>query len=270
MLHWFLFLNKFTQNQSLKTIGMAFIFIVVLVGCRVKSPDTLHQIEPVTSLMQGRYDGYTPYSDIMKWGDFGIGTFHQIDGEMVALDGVFYQIASDGRVYQVQPNQKTPYASVHFFNPAQTHKIEHIQNMKDLSQVLDQLIKNPNQLVGIKIHVQSESIQLRSPKAQLPPYASLQNVLATQSIFNYKNDQGTLVGYYSPSVLGQLIVPGYHFHYISDDRKRGGHVLDVQIQSATVFLDPIQHFTLHMSGFSQSDGRVSFKSDTHQVFQTNE
>jgi acetolactate decarboxylase len=37
---------------------------------------------------------------------------------------------------------------------------------------------------------------------------------------------GTLVGFWSPPYASGIEVAGYHFHFISDDRQVGGHVLD--------------------------------------------
>ncbi|MGB6152245.1 MAG: acetolactate decarboxylase, partial [Pricia sp.] len=37
---------------------------------------------------------------------------------------------------------------------------------------------------------------------------------------------GTIVGFYCPDFIGNINVKGFHFHFISDDKKLGGHVMD--------------------------------------------
>jgi len=53
---------------------------------------------PVNALVEGIYKENIPLAEIKKHGDFGLGTFNGLDGEMVMLDGHVYQITSGGRV----------------------------------------------------------------------------------------------------------------------------------------------------------------------------
>jgi len=41
--------------------------------------------------------------ELKRNGDFGIGTFNALDGEMIGLDGAFYQIKVDGVAYPELP-----------------------------------------------------------------------------------------------------------------------------------------------------------------------
>ncbi len=41
------------------------------------------------ALLDGIYDGVISFEDLKKHGDFGIGTFDQLDGEMIAFDNEF-------------------------------------------------------------------------------------------------------------------------------------------------------------------------------------
>ena len=45
---------------------------------------------------------------------------------------------------------------------------------------------------------------------------------------------GTLVGVRCPSWVGGLNVPGYHWHFLSEDRTVGGHVLDCRVLEGRV------------------------------------
>jgi hypothetical protein len=56
----------------------------------------LYQTSLMSALMAGNYEGQMTYGDIRKHGDFGLGTFNDLDGEMVGFDGMFYQVRSDG------------------------------------------------------------------------------------------------------------------------------------------------------------------------------
>jgi acetolactate decarboxylase len=59
------------------------------------------------------------------------------------------------------------------------------------------------------------------------PGEDLVSATSHQSEFEAVNVRGTLVGFWSPPYATSFNVPGYHFHFVSDDRTFGGHVLDL-------------------------------------------
>ena len=63
------------------------------------------------------------YSEIEQHGDFGIGTFDGLNGEMLAFDGVFYQIPSDGMPRVVDPTQTSPHATVTYFDADRSYTV---------------------------------------------------------------------------------------------------------------------------------------------------
>ena len=67
-------------------------------GCAAPRTE-LFQYATINSLLAGVFDGDLTIAKLKRHGDLGIGTFNALDGEMLALDGQFYQIRSDGHVY---------------------------------------------------------------------------------------------------------------------------------------------------------------------------
>jgi hypothetical protein len=63
----------------------------------------LYQTSLMSALLEGIYEGEVTYGELREHGDFGLGTFNQLDGEMVGFDGIFYQIRSDGSARRVTP-----------------------------------------------------------------------------------------------------------------------------------------------------------------------
>ena len=72
---------------------------------------------PVNALVEGIYEEKIPFSEVKKHGDFGLGTFDHLDGEMIMLDNQIFQIRDDGRVQKVDEDALTPFACVTFFRP---------------------------------------------------------------------------------------------------------------------------------------------------------
>ena len=54
-------------------------------------------------------------SELLKLGDFGLGTLDHLDGEMIVLDGKVYQIRGDGAVLDVGFDRSTPFGVVKRF-----------------------------------------------------------------------------------------------------------------------------------------------------------
>ena len=48
---------------------------------------------------------------------------------------------------------------------------------------------------------------------------------------------GSIVGFRFPSYAQGLNVAGYHFHFITDDRSAGGHVLGFRLASGELSVD---------------------------------
>jgi acetolactate decarboxylase len=206
--------------------------------------DVLYQVSTIKALFEGIYDGSATIKDLRKHGDFGIGTFNCLDGEMVALDGKFYQIKSNGFAYPVNDAQKFPFAVVKFFRSEKTVYLERSFSFDQLVRYLDQVITSRNLPAAIKIEGIFSYIKMRSVPRQNKPYIKFAEVIRAQSVFEYRNIRGTIVGFRMPEYMKGLNAPGYHFHFISDDRKFGGHVLGCETRDIKIFLDDAREFDL--------------------------
>jgi len=194
----------------------------------------LSQCSTIDALMQGIYDGPATFAEVGKHGDFGIGTVNHLDGEMIGLDGKFFQIRSDGSVHRLQPTAKTSFATVCFFKGTHGAVVPELRSFSTLQQWLDNRLGSRNHFWAIKIHGDFPLIRARSISRQKPPYLPLAEVARTESIFEARQVTGTLVGFRSPPYVRGLNVPGYHFHFLSGDGFFGGHLLGCRIRVAKV------------------------------------
>jgi acetolactate decarboxylase len=84
----------------MKAIRVSILAVFLLVGTvHAQDRDVLYQLSSMAALKAGVYDGFRTYADVKQHGDFGIGTFEAINGEMIAVDGTVYQVKTDGHVY---------------------------------------------------------------------------------------------------------------------------------------------------------------------------
>ena len=198
---------------------------------------TLYQTSIINALLQGVYDGATTIGDLHRHGDFGIGTVNGLDGELVGLEGRFYQVRSDGSVHQLDDDARVPFATVIEFEPQEHVDLPGAKTFADFATVLDARLATLNAVAAVRIHGQFPWLKVRSVPRQTPPYKPLAEVVNGQSVFEFVNLTGTLVGFRTPDFMRGLNVPGWHLHFLSDDGEHGGHVLDLRLEPVIVDID---------------------------------
>jgi acetolactate decarboxylase len=208
--------------------------------------DVLYQISTMDALLQSVYDGVLSYNELETHGDFGIGTFDGLEGEMLALDGEYYQIKSDGIVYPVSGNMTTPFATVTTFEPDEKFWLEGPMNITDFEQYLDSKLPSENLFYAVRVDGNFSYLKARSIPKQEKPYPRLVDSASTQVVFEFENISGTLVGFRTPEYVKGINVPGYHIHFISRDRTAGGHVLDFELENGNASIDVTTAFFMEL------------------------
>ena len=155
----------------------------------------------------------------------GLGTFNDLDGEMMMVDGEIYRVSSDGKVNLIEDDDVcTPFACVTFFNPASDEEFEGGMNYEDFLRWMMDLMPSPNIFYGFRITGEFDYVKTRSvPKQE--NYRPLVEVAAEQPTFEFHNVSGKMVGFYTPSFMSALSVPGVHLHFLTEDKTSGGHLL---------------------------------------------
>lgn len=221
-----------------KLLGTALVLALFLPAA-LASSDALFQTSTISALMVGDFNGTMSFKDLKSHGDFGVGTFDRLDGEMVALDGQFYQVKSDGHAYPVNDTATTPFAEVAFFKPEENLSLNGTYNLTQIESYLDSARPTKNIFYAIRIDGTFDYVKTRAPEAQSEPYPTLTDALKTQEIFQFNNTTGTVVGFWCPSYAKDVNVAGYHLHFINGDRSAGGHLLDIRIHEAKVAIDDL-------------------------------
>ena len=214
------------------------------------SRETIYQVALLQSLTQGYYDGIVKVSELKEHGDIGIGTFEGVNGEMIVLDGTVYQALGDGSVQEAADDETVPFSNVTFFDKDGSVELKDIKNVDALKGKLDSMVEKNgrNLFYFIKLTGTFEKMNVRSELKQEKPYKTLDKALETdQREFNYENIKGTVVALYCPDYMGGLNTPGWHFHFISDDKTKGGHLLDLSFTKATAEYDTTPGFDMYLS-----------------------
>jgi len=192
---------------------------------------------PIIALVEGFYVENTTMAVIKEHGDFGLGTFNYLDGEMVLLDGNVYQIRSDGEVYRVKDDEQSPFACVTFFSPETFDDIEENDTLKGFHDLLNALIPSENMLYAIRIDGAFSHVRTRAvPRSE--NYKPLVEATANQPVFDFYDVQGCLAGFYTPRFMEGLNTPGYHMHFLTEDHRHGGHLIECSLKKGRI---GIQH-----------------------------
>jgi len=235
------------MEKTIFPIGFSLLFCVLCAPVpATDQDDTLFQYSTINALLNGFYDGDLSLATLSAHGDMGIGTFNRLDGEMIGLDGDFFQIKADGIAYRAAPELHTPFAVVAHFDVDRKAVLPKDLDYLDLQQVLNRLISNHNHYYAFRIRGRFRTMSVRSVPAQAPPFRPLAEVIADQAKFHYQDAEGSLVGFYTPDYMNELNVPGYHFHFLNRDRTRGGHVFALKTESGTIEIDEMSELLVRL------------------------
>ncbi len=226
---------KLTPSMSpVGPIAPLLIALALLAPPAGAEPGVLAQISTIDALLAGVYDGPTRIAKLRALGDFGLGTVNGLDGELVAVDGRFYRVTADGLPRPLADDDLTPFAVVTTFELKEHMVVPAAIDFVGLERVLDRRLPSPNLFYAVRIEGHFKHMKTRSPQRQTPPYRPLAEALKTQSVFDLDDIEGVMVAFRCPPYVKGINVPGYHAHFLSADRKHGGHVLDFQVDQATL------------------------------------
>src|SRR5262245_13251359 len=161
---------------------------------------------------------------------------------MIAFDGGFYQIRADGKATPVDDGQRTPFAVVQFFEPDWRESLQGLTEFRQLQARLDQEVGSQNLFYALRLDGTFEQVRARSVPRQQKPYPPRTEVAKAQSVFEFEKTDGTLIGFRFPAFAEGFNVAGYHCHFITADRRAGGHVLDFRLRQGTLSVDHTASF----------------------------
>ena len=244
------------------------VAVPMMVEAAPAAREILFQTSTVGALMEGVYDGDVTFAELKKRGDFGLGTLNGLDGEVLGFDGEFYQIDATGEVHVIPDTAKTPFAAVTFFDADKSLGLRERSDWDGLQTFIRTMMPSENLMYAIKVEGWFRYVKTRSVPRQTKPYPRLAEVVKHQAIFEFRNVRGTLVGFWLPDYMQGVNVPGFHLHFLTDDRTGGGHLLDCQMLRGQVAIDYTPTFYMALPDtdeFYQIDLREDKRDELEKV-----
>lgn len=228
----------------------------------------MYQVSTMQALASGYSKKVIKVEELLREGDTGLGTFEDVNGEMIVLDGKCYRADQDGNVRMASPEMGVPFAAVaglygeHHFSLKNVPDMEFLK--KELTEKIDEC-SGLNSMHIVRIDGYFEKIDARSEAPYRPDHRTpLKEILShTQKAFLFKDIRGSLAGVYYPEHMDGINMPGWHLHFISEDRSKGGHVFDLCMREGDVKADKIRTITIDLPD-SADFGTFSFRKDLNE------
>lgn len=194
----------------------------------------VYQTSTMGALLDGVYDGAVTIRELLRHGDFGLGTFNGLDGEMLVLDGTCYQLRGDGSAHPAEPDQCTPFAVVTWFDADHSFEVSEPVDRAGLKERIDQSLPSTNLIVAVRVTGDFSVIRTRTVTEQHRPYPPFAEATRDQQEVTFRSVSGTLAGFRMPDYEQGVSVAGYHSHFVDVDRRHGGHALDYDLTRGRV------------------------------------
>ena len=210
----------------------------------------MYQVSTLQALAMGYNRAVITVEDLLRHGDTGLGTFEGVDGEMIVVDGICYRATADGTVVQAASDVGVPFASVSHLGDQRRFPLESVTDIEKLKELLTIRIEENfglNSMHMVRIDGSFDRVCARSETGQLTHHITLKEMLdGNQQDFFFDNVDGTLICVYYPDYMDGFNAPGWHLHFLSADRTRGGHVFDINLKIGEAQMDKVSRIEIQL------------------------
>jgi acetolactate decarboxylase len=200
----------------------------------------------MSALLDGIYDGSVTIAELLTHGDFGVGTFNQLDGEMVVNDGVCFHLFSNGEARVAGPDELTPFAAVTTFEADSRFDIVRTTSRADLLALIDERLSSENLFHAIRVAGRFTTVSTRTAARQEAPYRPLAEATDNETERTFTETGGVLIGFRMPDYEQGISVAGYHLHFLTDDHTAGGHAFDFVLEDGVVEVSTVSELRLSL------------------------
>ncbi len=199
--------------------------------------------------MQKNYDGDYSIKQLKQHGKVGLGTFNGLEGELVIVDGRFYQCTKGKTIQLAADDALIPWANVTCFTDAASIvSLENIININQLESKLFELTDMSQAPYVFHIRANFNNVLFRQVLKQKKPYTlSIEEVYEKSPLEDTGPITADLVGFYMPEFMQTIQPKGLHLHGISANEQSGGHVLEVDFKTATLTFEKITEVHMALS-----------------------
>lgn len=200
----------------------------------------LVQVGTYDYLTQPDFTGLAAVRGIAAGNSLGIGTFANLDGELVMVGGTVYQVRPDGTPREADLSTRTPFMQAIRFRPQSATAVPPGTRCADMSALVTSIAGRANGIIAVRVRGTFSDLVTRSVTADPPPFQPLSATIAEQTVFPLGERRAVLVGFWQGKDALGIGQDGLHLHGLTANRDAGGHVLsctagdDVQLSIQVV------------------------------------
>ena len=222
------------------------LILALIATCYLAADNRLFQVASYQSLSDGEFGGHYSVQELEKEGDFGLGALEGLKGELVIYKGKYLYVDPKGKIKAVKSKNRATFAQVCQFSSKSSFKVKNIRNMKILEKTIQDHLITANAPCAVLIKGSFVYIEARAFKPQKPPYTDLKEANLEQNVYHFAHDSGVVVGFWSPQYWYPVMPNGLHMQFLNENMSRGGHVLDLHIDSAEIFIQPLNEVQIYL------------------------
>lgn len=227
----------------------------------------MYQVSTLQALALGYSRAVISVGELLQEGNTGLGTFEDVNGEMIVMDGRCFRADQDGQVTEITHETGVPFAAVAKLYGEQEFMLKDMPDITSVRQELTRKIEERfglNSMHVVRIDGVFEKVDARSEAPYRSHHISLKEILGkNQRAFLFEKVCGSLIGVYFPDYMDGINMPGWHLHFLSEDRTKGGHVFDVSIREGSVKVDKITRIEINLPKEAAFD-TYSLKQDLQE------
>ena len=217
----------------------------------------MYQVSTLQALALGYTKTVITVRELVKHGNIGLGTFEDVDGEMIVLDGKCYQAKADGTVNKAALDKGVPFCAVSHLEDAEGVELNNVSSINELKRFLDITIDENfslNSMHMARIDGVFNKVMARSETGKQTRHVDLKTILEdNQTDFEFCDIRGTLVCVYFPDYMDGINAPGWHLHFVSESKDVGGHVFDIDIKNAKLVMNKISSIEIQLPSSAEFD-----------------
>ena len=210
----------------------------------------MFQVSTLQALALGYSKSVVTVSELTRHGDIGLGTFEDVNGEMILVDGHCYRADEKGEISEAEGRMGVPFSCVSFFQVDKCSELSGIHSMEQLTRWLNLRIEEDfglNSMYIVRVDGSFRKLFARSESSYRAHHVTLKDALSeTQREFAFEDIRGTLICVYFPDYLDGINASGWHLHFISEDRRKGGHVFDLSLEHGNACFDKISKLEISL------------------------
>jgi acetolactate decarboxylase len=192
------------------------------------------QISLFSVLLGGRYGGTVGVAEVKKLGNMAIATMDRLDGEVQMIDGVVYQACADGHVRLPGDGETIPFGTVADFRPEQELKLDGIPCYEQFEEKMKAICPGEDFPLAIRLTGLFSFMKVRTVRRQDQDGVGLAEAAKDEAVFEWRDIPGDLIGFRLPGYVAGVNAPGWHLHFMDEERRHGGHVVNFTLSEGNL------------------------------------